>query len=255
MPAKTRPNIACWNPQFTPTKFSKFPNLLVSGCSYSYNTSESEIITWPYYLKFLLDFEEVYDCSQSGAGNNHIFNSIINEVETNNNINQSNTLIIIVWSGMSRSDTIADTTISNPWHPMSNYNFNSNFSTLSLFKQLKSNKTELEKLCRQYELLISPYAQAYESCLKIIALHYYLTAKSYNFIFLPWEKFTYELLDFNDIIPNITQSLMEQSLSVGEFAELHNMRIPGDGHPTTEAHLQWANKHLVPLLESKNLIK
>jgi 5-methylcytosine-specific restriction endonuclease McrA len=245
MTAKTRPNIQCWNSELVSTKFSKYSNLLVSGCSYVYNNSDDKVATWPYYLRFLINFDEVYDCSQSGAGANHVFNSIINELETNKNLTSSNTLVIVMWPNLSRTDVIAETTVTKPWHFMSNYNFNTDFSTLSIFRTLPNSSTELEKLCKQYSMLISPEAQIYESCLKIIALQQYLISKSFDYIFLSWEPV--QTTAFN--LP------FDNCLSLGEFADTVDMRIPGDGHPTTEAHLQWCNKHLIPLLESKNLIK
>jgi hypothetical protein len=106
--------------QFTTTYSTEFKNLLVSGCSYTFNNSENHICSWPYYLRDLAGFNEVYDCSQSGAGSNHIFNSIINEIETNININIQDTLVIIMWSGLTRTDVIAeqDITAELMWVPV-----------------------------------------------------------------------------------------------------------------------------------------
>jgi hypothetical protein len=283
MVAKIRPNIKTWNSSYIPTKITQFPNLLVSGCSFTWNGSDNQVVSWPYYLKFLVDFQQVFDCSQSGSGSNHIFNSVVNEIETNSKISSDNTLIIIKWSGLARVDTIAQTSLAAPWHPMSNYKFNENYSTLRIFRNMSGNSwdrmvslckqwglsyksdsqtklqfKELTKFCKQHTMLIDFNAQIYESCLKIIALHHYLKSKGFNFIFLSWEKFQNEFIDADPSIKPIADAaaqLIAPILTIGEFADQHNIRIPNDSHPTTNGHLEWTKAHLIPLLESKNLIK
>ena len=68
---------------FDPVYTSQWQNLLVSGCSYTWNNSMTDICTWPYYLRDLGNFQQVWDCSQGGSGPAHCFNSIINELTIN----------------------------------------------------------------------------------------------------------------------------------------------------------------------------
>ena len=156
---------------FQPVYQTPYKNLLASGCSFTYNNSTTDLCSWPYYLRDLGNFEAVYNVAQSGAGTTHIFNSIVNEIETNSKINPDDTQVIVMWSGLTRTDTIATQDITAPWHHMSNYHFNERFATLSLFNQASSRlDSRLDKLCRDYKLLVDDDATTYESILKIIAL-------------------------------------------------------------------------------------
>jgi len=244
------------NKQFTTTHKTKFKNLLVSGCSFVYNNSEEYLCTWPYYLRDHAEFEEVYDCSQSGAGGNHIFNSTINEIETNNNIDNNNTLIIIMWSGLNRTDVVAERSITRPWHFMSNYDFDDQYSTLSIFNIGGfDGSTQIDKLCRQYKKLVSVDAQVYESLLKIIALKAYLDQKGFKSVITSWKDPRLELEK-----TTISQTIVDSALStlneieyLDSHATLKKLK-ERDGHPSPDGHLTWTREHLLPYLESTNFV-
>lgn len=250
MVSKIRSNLL-WN---SPPDYStRFTNLLVSGCSYVWNNSEEHVCTWPYYLQKIANFKQVLDCSQSGAGSNHIFNSIINEIETNKDITTENTLVIAMWSGLSRTDVIAESKITHDWHDMSNYAFDKKYSTLSLARKDDFDGDPINQLCQYYTKIISPDAQVYESYIKIIALDHYLRCQGFSYLFLNWEKISQQ---FDTSIPLYSQakSLVDTSMTLGEFADVNDMRIPGDGHPDSECHLQWCRQILIPLLRSRGFV-
>ncbi len=251
MVAKTRPLVQAWNPEYRADNVSLFPNLLVSGCSFTDNISMTESVTWPWYLKTLFDFTAVYDCSQSGAGNNHIFNSIINEIETNANINSHNTLTVVMWSSWSRADVIGSSEVTKNIHSVSNYQFSDNFCTLSLYRQPRDTKSEEEKLCAQYARVVDPEAQVYESCLKIIALKNYLENKKMPYVFCSWKKLEAEYSFVKDqAVQYLAQQIsnhMAPIISLDEYATGRNLRAP-DGHPDTEAHLRWSRHVLMPYI-------
>ena len=238
--------------QFTSTHTTKFENLLVSGCSYTYNNSDTRLVTWPYYLRDIAGFNKVYDASQSGAGSNHVFNSIINEIETDPDINADNTLVIIMWSGLLRTDVIAETYITKPHHTMSNYEFNDKFSTLSI--SVDDGDTLVEQLCHQYKKLVSSDAQILESSFKIIALQAYLEKRGFKYIMLNWMDQTQELDTLNTSIKESVLSIFDPVRTLDEYTQATQQRIPNDGHPTPDAHLSWTLEYLIPYLESKNLI-
>lgn len=227
---------------FLQTHTSRFKNLLVSGCSYVWNNSEEHACTWPYYLRDIVGFQEVYDCSQSGAGPSHVFNSIINEIETNTLINSDNTLIIVMWPELARVDTIAHRRITKPWHSMSNYDFDDLYSTLSLFGNAQGD-TSLDRLCQEYHKHVD--GTIYENIIKVKALDSYIRDKQFNRVFLSWKNpidlLLKQYLDFDSYLDNWTEE--------------HNMRIPGDGHPTPDAHLQWTRSQLVPFLTNQKIIQ
>jgi hypothetical protein len=242
------------NKQFTSTHKTKFKNLLVSGCSFVFNNSDKYICCWPYYLRDHAGFEEVYDCSQSGAGNNHIFNSTINEIETNNNIDNNNTLVIIMWSGLTRTDVVAERSITQPWHHMSNYNFDDQYATLTIFNSVNGS-TQLDQLCQQYKKLVSVDAQVYESLLKIIALKTYLDQKGFKSVITSWKDPRLELKK-----TTISQTIIDSSLSslnkieyLDSYATLKNLKET-DGHPNPNGYLAWTREHLLPYLESTNFV-
>ena len=231
---------------FSQSHETKFKKLLVSGGSFVWNNSEEHICTWPYYLRDLSGFQEVYDCSQSGAGPGHVFNSIINEIETNSSISPKDTLIILMFSDLSTVDTISTPDITRPWHPMSNYNFNDQFSSLTLFRGPFTNKSNslLQKLCIDYAKHIDPDAQSYENLLKIKALNSYLRDKGFTKIFLNWKE-----PESKDLL-----SYLDKIQCLDDYTQEHDMRIPGDGHPTPDAHLQWTREHLIPYLVNQGLV-
>ena len=233
-----------FSPAFEQTHKTNFKNLLVSGCSYVWNNSEDHVCTWPYTLKDIAGFNEVYDCSQSGSGPGNTFNSIIHEIETNTSLTTSDTLVIVMWPELTRFDTISHRSITKDWHHMSNYDFNESLSTLSLFRNTHIN-SELEKLCSMFHKLVDPNGIILENIIKVQALDSYLRDKGFTRIFLSWKRpidnRLIEYLDFNSYLD--------------DWTEEHNMRIPGDGHPTPEAHLQWTRLQLIPFLTNQKIIE
>jgi len=239
--------------QFQSTHHTRFKNLLVSGCSYTWNNSEQHICSWPYYLRDIGAFDQVIDCSQSGAGSNHIFNSVINEIETNADLNKHNTLVVVMWSGLTRTDVIATQDITAPWHHMSNYNFDQRFATLSIFNHV-AKKDPLSVLCQQYKRLIDTDAQIYESMLKILALDCYLKEKEFDFIFTSWKNPVPELARIQSTLYTKVVGSLSPILYLDEYAKQKNQK-ESDGHPTPDGYLGWTQQHLIPYLESRNIIE
>lgn len=251
MTARTRPDVQPWNPVYQPEHVSGIPNLLVSGCSYTDNISMTETVTWPWYLKTLLGFQQVLDCSQSGAGNNHIHNSIINECETNPEVTAESTLVIVMWSGWSRADVIGHQSITRTIHPISNYDFSPSYSTFSLFRNPRDNKSPAEKLCEQYSRVIEPEAQVYESSLRIVGLKNYLENKKIPHVFIPWKNLGAEYKFVKDqhvdLLGQQIESFMANITCLDDYAKQRHLVAP-DGHPSTEAHLRWSRNILMPYL-------
>ena len=231
---------------FDPITQTPYKNLLVSGCSFTYNNSNKHIVTWPYYLRDLANFEQVIDCSQSGAGNGHIFNSIINEIETNKNINPTNTLIIIMLSGFSRTDVIASVDFSNQWHGPDSFKFNDKFATLSIMADpADPNEPNIVELCKKYKRVVDIDAQVLESCFRVLALDGYLKSKGFNYILTPWKDIRNECIDSN-LIDSIGK-ILHPIKCLGEYATRSNQLEP-DGHPSPDAHLHWTKDYLIPYL-------
>ena len=236
--------------QFSQKYKSNFKNLLVSGGSYVWNNSSDCSVTWPYYLRDIAGFEEVYDCSQAGSGITHVFNSVINEIETTKNFNAEDTLVILMLNNFAATDTIATQDITRPWHNTSNYDFNNKFSSLSLFKSFKNmtkdtSNSSLKKLCIDYAKHIDMDAQIYENLIKMKALRAYLNEKKFTYILLNWKKS--HLPEVNNYVAQVEE--------LDNWTERHKMRIPNDGHPTPDAHLKWTQEILIPYLDEKKFIE
>ena len=234
-----------------------FKNILVNGCSFTFNNSDTDCCTWPYYLAETvgLDFEQVYDCSQSGAGSSHVLYSTVNEIETNNNLSPESTLVIVMWSGLARVDVIGKQNITKEWHHMSNYQFNNELATLSLFRNIDTEKSNIEKLCKFYSATVGLTEQIYQSCLNIIALKNYLENKKFKFVFTSWKNSDLELSTVDNQLADQVKLIFNEDLTyLGDWAKERNMLIPNDGHPDTEAHIQWTRQQLIPCLLRQKFI-
>lgn len=230
---------------FSPTHQTTYKNLLVSGCSFTFNNSEVNICTWPYYLADLAQFETVYDLSQIAAGNNHIFNSVIYEIEANNNITPENTLIIVMWSGLTRTDVIVEQGQRNEMH----YRFDKRFSTLNIYNDPK-NTNPVDELSFLYKKIVSPDSQILESLIKIKALQGYLEFRNFRYVFLSWMDPAPELSRIQTPLTMIIDNIPY----LYEFVQQRNMLIPNDGHPSPDGHLLWTRNCLIPGLSDRGLI-
>jgi hypothetical protein len=239
---------------FQQTHQSQLKNLLVSGCSFTFNNSEEHVCSWPYYLRDLAGFDQVYDCSQSGAGNNHIYNSVINEVETNKNISPDSTFVIVMWSGLRRTDVIATRDLTKDWHHVNNYYFDDKFATLSLY-DVNTKTTDLETLCYHYRRLIDSDSQVYESVLKAISLYHYLKNKNFNFIFLNYMDPSRDLKSLNSPLTDTFNTLMDPVLCLGTYAERTKKIVSNSRHPSPDGYLNWTCEHLIPYLCTKNQLQ
>ena len=242
---------------FAPLAKPRFQNLLVSGCSFTYNDSDQHICSWPYYMRDLGGFSQVLDCSQSGAGNNHVFNSVVNEIETNPAVAADNTVVIVMWSGLTRTDVIATPDITRKWHSESNYHFNNWFSTFSIFNRPQgSGYRALEELCQLYKRTVSVDAQVYESLIKMIALRAYLDQRGFESVALSWKDPALEYHNRNIdqcIIDSAVQTLDTTVEYLDSYAQRHCEQAP-DGHPTGAGYLGWTRNCLLPAMQARGLV-
>jgi len=258
MPAKTRDLV--YQPAVERLGGSVLHNLLVAGCSYVWNNSEEHVCTWPYYLQDILGMHQVFDCSQSGGGPNLVFNSVINEITTNARIDASNTLVIVMWPELARTDVIVENSGDiDRYHNMSLQRFTEKFCNLSIYNGISDDGDRISKLAIDYKKIVSPTAQQYESLIKILGLASFLAERKFQWIFMPWKSMDKSGLRLDGIPESIISALdlFEDILPLDDYADHTQQRIPNDGHPDTEAHLVWTRQHLLPCLTSKwpSLIK
>ena len=247
MIAKTR-NI---KKDFSPIAKTQYPHLLVSGASNTWNNSEIHACTWPYYLRDLCQFEEIHDCSQSGSGCNHVFNSIVNEIETNPAVNPKSTIVICLWPDMSRTDVINFTDTVKHYHSMSLYKFNDRFSTHTIFPD-SDHGGILSDMGILFKKVVDMDAQIYESAIKIIALNSYLEHKGYKKIFLIDSVCSDQIKQ----LPSSISQIISNTLTHIEILENYGieMKLWEFGHPNPDAHLQWTKSFLIPHMIEQQLI-
>ena len=244
--------------QFDTVVDLNYKNLVVSGCSFTYNNSDSSACSWPLYLKDLGGFSHVTNLALPGAGNNHIKNSMQWHLE-NNHYDTNDTLIIVMWSGNDRDDDIVSSASLNnyPFHFYYNDNTASSISGGSGSKNVGNISKDY---INQAQMHKTPQSRAVENYLLITGLFHYLKEKQFKFLFLNYIDYTVpsRTVDF-DIVPYLPAELQQKYKSM--FAKnidniyhwcLKRDLLSGkdDFHPSTDGHLGWTREVLLPYLSS-----
>jgi hypothetical protein len=228
-----------------------FKNLLVGGCSFTYNNSDHAAVTWPFYLKDLANIDQVYDCSLPGAGNYHIFSSTVWAIEQQE-FDKHNTLVIVMWSGHCRDDEIiASSALID--YPMQ-FNYTETVAAGITGGGKSGNNKSLECL----QTAKSLESRAVENYLYVTALYNYLTQKQYNFIFLdyldrmiPNRGDDFLITDY--LPPKMVkryQSMFANNIeNIYKFSICQDLLSNDDFHPSPDGHLHWVRQVLLPALK------
>jgi hypothetical protein len=231
-------------------------NLIVSGCSFTYNNHETAAVNWPYYLRDLGGFEQVLDCSLPGAGNSHISNSLIWGLEIDQP-DPDNSLIAVMWSGNDRDDYICPASNIRRFPYQFNYTDNvrsgitggnsvsSIGNTLSNFKEFSMTKT-LE-------------SRAIENYLHIAKTYQYLKAHGYKFIFLNFCNASIpsrsQHFDIHPYLPKSAQHTLNKmfapTIDLHHYALKNDLLSQDDFHPNPDGQLGWTKQMLIPYLISQ----
>jgi hypothetical protein len=229
-----------------------YKNLIVSGCSFTHNVTEDHLDTWPYYLRDIGGFNEVYDCSLPGAGNNHIANSLQWCLETDP-IDPADSLVIVMWSGVDRDDLICPKEHLTPYPE---FKFTDTVSTGITGGLLGSGNTTtyLTDLAQQK----TSASRSIENFLLINGIYHYLHAKKYQFLFLDFCKGSSIVsgrtkhFDITPYLPkNIQQTykrMFTNLTDLHEWAIRHDFLQEDDLHCNIHGHLDWTRKVLHPYL-------
>jgi hypothetical protein len=250
---KVRPDI---KKQFDVIHDFGIKNLIVSGCSFTYNNHETSAVTWPYYLKDLGGFDRVLDCSLPGAGNHHIANSLQWAIEVDKP-DPDSSLVIVMWSGNDRDDYICPVENSKDYPFTWNYNDNiiSGITGGSYVSSGGGNTKEgLLSLAKTKTL----ESRAIENYLYIINLYNCLQNKGYKFLFLDYidRSLPSRTADFDikkhlpsDIGTNLN-NLITKVITPHNWAIKHRLLAKDDFHPSPDGHLDWTRKVLLPKLQT-----
>jgi len=218
----------------------KYKNLVVGGCSFTYNISNTDSSSWPYYTRDKCGFDQVYDCSVEGAGNYQILTSVIYSLEEQN-LDPSNTLVIIMWSGYNRDSKIVPVTTKSNSGSVYNYT-DEVVSIITTNPHSQKNKT----------------SQALENYVYIISLYNYLKNQGYQFEFLnfvdpkiPNRGSTFDITEF--LPKKLQKNFLSMFTKIENFYTYclkHELLQEDDFHPTMQGHLEWTHNVLVPALHA-----
>jgi hypothetical protein len=214
-----------------------YKNLVVGGCSFTFNISDTDSSSWPYYVRDKCGFDQVYDCSVQGASNYQIMTSVTYALESNL-LYPKETLVIVMWSGYSRDGVIVGDNVTDNKDYVYDYTDRVKWIINTTAKQ----KTR--------------HSRALENYIYITMLWEYLKSKGYNVVFLnfvepgmPVRDSTFDVTKF--LPTNLSQAFESKFSSIENFYKYcvkHNMLQDDDFHPTMQGHLSWAHNVLAPSL-------
>jgi hypothetical protein len=228
-----------------------FDQLIVSGCSFAYNAN------WAHVLQQELKIKKCYNYALPGAGNYHIGQSIIWSLDTNK-YDPNNTLVIVMWSGNDRDDSIVSTESINKEYPWTFYYTDNVVTGLTGGSSAQSfGNTKLEHGFKKIQQLKSKESRAVENYLHISSLYNYLQNNNYKFLFLNYldnklpnrtEDFSIEKFLPKQLQINLKEMIPQDIETVYSWCLRHNMLTDDDFHASGEGQLKWAKEVLLPYL-------
>jgi hypothetical protein len=197
----------------------------------------------------------VDNVSLPGAGNAHINASVQWQLENNNYLHDQ-ALVVVMWSGNDRDDLIASRLSLNtyPW----SHHFNEQVSTVITGGSSDECAGNSTRSIRCLTSIKTPSSRAVENYLYVNSLYNYLENHGYRFVFLDYldRSLPNRTLDI-DITPYLPEQLAQRYLS--RFAPVENIYAwclrqdllqADDFHPSSEGHLAWTDRVLIPYLDS-----
>jgi hypothetical protein len=212
-----------------------YKNLVVGGCSFTYNIHDLHSSQWPYYLRDLCNFDEVYDCSLPGAGNQQIATSIQWALETQA-FDPKETLVIAMWSGHTRCGHFNNT-------PDPSFNFQYNYAPDTWWN---NDNPRTNPALRS--------ALSIENYLHVLNLKTYLTP--YPHVFLDFVDYTipnrsnsFDLTQYlPDVLANRYRNWFAPVENIYKFCVKNLLLDEDDFHPGVNGHLEWSRQVLAPYL-------
>lgn len=242
--------------QFDTVQDLGYSNLVVGGCSFTYNNHDDSAVTWPYYLRDLGNFQEVYDCSLPGAGNNHIKNSVMYFLDNNKQLINEKTLVMVGWSGNDRDDQIVtEDSLDNDM--IFEYKFEDEVYTgfsggISGYSNLK-NKQVFDSI----KTVKNQKTRSIENYINIRSLYTYLQCSGLDFVFFEFRDPNLPALDNNfDIAKFLTPDtktiynsmIHKWSTDMYTYCVKNDLLFEDDYHPSPTGHLEYTKQILLPEL-------
>jgi len=226
----------------------QFQNLLVSGCSFTKDWGNG----WASNIKESLDIPNLYDCAISGAGNTHIHHSIISRLELNLDLTPENTLVIVMWSGADRVDSlIGRDSLGEYWETYEH--FPNVFTGLTGGAPGTKGNVQ-EDVLQRLHTIKSREALSLDTFINVISLHHYLESKGFKHFFLNWRDTRLPARDhahdwMTDIPDSKISRLFLDIIDVYSFSLKNGLMQEDDYHPTSEGYKQWCSEVLLPKIQ------
>lgn len=242
-------------------------NLVVSGCSF---TDDYDGKTWPYYIADNIKDCCVYNLSFPGAGNFYIADTVRNFL-INEKPNPAETLVMVMWSGMTRKDLLVD----RPYYDMlpdtcKITHYNNHYVVCGGFAgswQDPPQNILLKPLFSSYFKFTDIPAMAYDTLMHMANLRYFLERNNYSYKFLSYVNYwkntpgvlvgrnhDYSLTYYSrpEVLNEVGDNWIwadEEKNCIYEYACKHNMLSKDNFHPATEAHNLFTKEILLPNLK------
>lgn len=237
-----------------------YENLLASGCSFTRNKGLAHIESWPYYLRDLANFKQVYDCSCAGAGNKHIHDSVIYALEEDETITPENTFVIVMWSAYDRDDFIV-----SQEHILEEANCSYLYKDtvgVAITGGLAGRSNSILSL-DNIKKLKTHESRAVENYICISGLHHYLNSRGFSFVFTEFSTpgtkrdLNFDIANYLDpVLVNKFKNLVRGvSPNLGDYGQQFDIAVDPQKkryHPTVDAQLNWTRDILIPYLRNKN---
>lgn len=244
-------------------------NLVVNGCSF---TNDVEVSTWATYVNRSFNFNSYTNLAQGAAGNFYIANSTVNYLNYAD-LDPSETLVIIMWSGPGRKDI----RVSGDWYYYfeNQYNWRAKSSAgdeseYYLFSGGLTNSwltnPDTKKIFNWAYKLSDPVSLCKDTLTYIVFLENYLKNQRYHYQFSSFVNYWSTNTDYNkftgdyDIDFFLKDTPMYKNFNfdswmfvdssrncLGEFAESIN-ELDSTVHPTELGHQRFTEQIIIPHL-------
>ena len=249
-------------------KEAKYQNLLVSGCSFTYNKDTGGPYAWPNVLASWYDLT-LHNLAIPGAGNTHISHSVQFYLEQHRELTPDNTLILVMWSGPGRIDWMTDKSLSNfcDIYPATHeYVPGCELVCGGHWWNIKR-PTHLFQTLIEYSKYQSESSFAAHTWMAMNSLSNYLTVRNFDYYytsFLDLSKPVMHDAQRSDLFTDLSQLKLDFDFSrwisnerdeyLGEFARKRKLLNDDKFHPSMEGHELWLTDVLIPKLQNKNIL-
>jgi hypothetical protein len=241
-------------------------NLIITGCSFS-EINNAGIPTWADYVSQHVSAEYYVNLAKSGAGNFFIADSLIQCLLTEK-FDPAVTLVLVMWSGPGRKDI----TVSEDFYSLlpehrrmarygTYYAYSGGITRAGAPPVLTSTWDALYKLSDRKTM-------SHDTLRHMVNTRIFLEHHGYHYKFMSyvnyWQScpdYVSKGLDFSIQYHNESDPLLNMlgdqwiwadsgKTCLYEYARNNSLFSPDDFHPNTHAHQQWAEKFVIPNLES-----